>query len=205
MVETISEELREKILPNLKEMLDEESWEYIPDIFDEGGIFTYPNGIPLVALHLDDDYPSPQFFVSTGEFAELTTWEYIQTVDAQAQLDEYEAEQYNELVASVLEYYHRRDYRGTADYLRIVEKRTVNADATNEYGETVYEYACPFQPIYLTEEHYPVSWQRQKVDDELEWYMYNFSEMDSDLNGDETYLYTYKVAYDWKKEQVRDE
>ena len=177
----------------------------IDDLFDIGVVHTYPSGIHFITVCIPD-FPSMQFNAETGEYTGLTEWEYIQTVDVQEQIREAEEEAYWELVASVLEYYHALEYRATADYDLIARKRSVNTEATSEYEETIYEYNCPAQTIYLTEEHYPVSWENQYVDTEKKWYMYNFSDTNVTdiLDTDELDLFKYKIAYEWKREKVSD-
>ena len=82
IVEITTEE-RELIEPHLKEHLDEDSWQYIEDIFDYGVIHTYPEGTHFITLYIPN-FPCMQFSAETGEFAELTTWDYVENVDAQA-------------------------------------------------------------------------------------------------------------------------
>ena len=203
----IKPEDREKIEPYLRQQISEHYYPQIDDMFAQV-VYTYPDGIPLVALNPCGEFPSMQFLTTTGEFAELTSWDYIVNVDVEAQIQETEEKRYWELVASVLEYYHRIDFRATADYERTARNRTVNDDATEEYGETIYEYNCPMQTIYLTEDHYPVSYGEQYVDEEQEWYMYNFNdELDvtdlyiADENSDN---FEYKIPYEWKREEISD-
>lgn len=194
--------------PHLRERLSEEWQERMDEMFAEV-VYTHPGVTYFVTLNPLGDFPAFQFSCETGEFVGLTNWEYIQTVDVDAQLDSFEEENYWELVASVLEYYHNIEYRTTADYMKSAKNRTENEEASTEYGKIIYEYNCPAQTIYLTEEHYPVTWGEQRVDDTLEWYMYNFSEYESasDLvtSDDDSDRFSYKIPYEWKREEVSDE
>lgn len=204
----IEPEHRVLIEPHLRERISEHYQDQVDAMFAQV-VYTYPDGIPLVTLYPCGEFPAMQFSCVDGDFCELTSWEYIQTVDVEAQIREAEEKRYWELVASVIEYYHRIDFRATADYDLIARHRTVNTEATEEYDETIYEYSCPAQTIYLTEEHYPVSWGQQYVDDEEKWYMYNFNdELDaSDLyiSEDNSDNFEYKIAYEWKRNEVSEE
>ena len=77
----MSETLKNKIIPEIKNHLLEEDWEHIPDMINEAYI-TKPDEITLVSLK-----PCPQcgdismqFNINTGEYVELTSWKYIKTV-----------------------------------------------------------------------------------------------------------------------------
>jgi len=203
----IRPEDRIKIEPNLRDRLGDSYQDQVDEMFEQV-VYTFPDGVPLVTLYPCGDFPAMQFSTVTGEFMELTSWEYIQTVDVEAQIQEAEEKLYWELVASVLEYYHRIDYRATSDYLQTAHARSVNAEATQKYGETIYEYNCVAQTIYLNEEHYPVTWGEQYVDSEQKWYMYNFNdELDaSDLynTDDDSDNFEYKIPFEWKRLEVGD-
>lgn len=205
----IQEEHRILIEPYLRERVNDEIWSMRDEMF-ANVVYTQPGPVPYVTLRMPTGYTGPalQFSCITGEFMELTTWEYVRNLDVEQQTIEREEREYFELVASVLEYYHRIDFRATADYERTARNRTVNADATAQYGETIYEYNCPLQTIYLTEDHYPVSWEEQYVDEEQEWYMYNFDDdlFVSDLieTEDDSTNIKYRVPYEWKREEVGD-
>lgn len=200
-------EHRVLVEPHLRERLNEYWQSRMDEMFAEV-VYTYPEGYPLVTLNPLGEFPAMQFSCITGDYCELTSWDYIQTVDTEEQQRQAEEQLYWELVASVIEYYHTLEFRATADYDRIARSRTVNSEATSEYGETIYEYNCPSQDIYLTAEHYPVTWGEQFVDSEQKWYMYNFntamSISDIVLEDDESTLSIYKIPYEWKREEVGD-
>ena len=198
MTSTITEELKEMIIPHLKEhMSDTTMWQYFDDMFSEV-VYTQPAGIPLVALKppLEDEGISMQFSCIDGDFVEITDWEYIQTVDVAAQTAEREARELVETISSVLKHYHKVEYQVMTDYEKVISNRTTLAvDNT-----TVYKYDCPMQTIYLNGQHYPITYGNQRVDED--YYYYNFN--DPNMTSDDVDFYTYKVKYEWKRDNVWD-
>lgn len=194
MTSSITPELRELIEPHLKECLLEEDWQYIDDMFSEV-VYTYPNGVGLVTLKPHSDYvPAMEFSTVTGEFVELTDWDYVQTVDAEAQLVEEEQRIAMEATISALKHYHKLEYQTITDYDKVIDSRvelTVNST-------TLYKYDCPCQTIYLKADNYPITYDRQKVVGD--YYYYNFSDnTPTSETEDELDLYKYKVKYEWKR------
>lgn len=193
--EPITEELRELIEPHLKEHLTEDEYQYIDTMFSEV-VYTYPNGVPLVTLKPPlEGYPAMQFSKITGEFMEITLWDYIQTVDAEAQLEAEEQRVAKEATINALMHYHKLEYQMITDYSKVYDNRTtIILD-----NVTLYKYECVAQTIYLKEDNYPVSYDKQAVDND--WYYYNF---DTNLaqSSDEKKVYTHRVSYEWKRNTI---
>lgn len=75
----ISQELKEKIIPNLKIILLEEYHRYIDFMFDEVYVTSDQYG-EKVTIKPPYEGPALQFDMLTGSFIEITEWEYIKTV-----------------------------------------------------------------------------------------------------------------------------
>lgn len=75
----ISQELKEKIIPNLKIILLEEYHEYMNYMFDEVYVTSDKYG-EKVTLNPPYNGPALQFDMLTGSFIEITDWEYIKKV-----------------------------------------------------------------------------------------------------------------------------
>ena len=194
----ISEELKEMIIPELKDHLDPDSWQYIPQMFSQV-VYTYPEGVPLVTLWPVYNFPAMQFNCNNGQYVGLTTWDYIQTVDADAQQRENEAREAKELLESVLMYYHKTEYNSITDYDKVIDHRVeMQID-----GQTIYKYNCPAQTIYLDTNHYPITYDKQKVDNE--YYYYCFDDIDDEITDDDIDRYKYKIPYEWKRTSIYDE
>ena len=197
LTEKITQELREKIEPYLRERVDEDLWNRRDEMFEEV-VYTQPEVIPLVTLKpLLDNTPAMQFSCITGELMELTDWDYIQTVDYDAQIEEHELRESIELVCSILRFYHHRDYRSITDY----EKAYNNRVELKVNEDTVYRYDLPFQTIYLNSENYPITLGDQLVQDNK--YYYNFDDEETDT--DDPTGYTYICRYEWKRNKSGDE
>lgn len=193
---TITEEEKALIKPNLITHLDPDSADYADDLLDYGVVHTYPNGVHYITVYVPD-FPAMQFSAATGDFAELTDWDYILEVDADAQQEEAEEQEALEEICEVLRFYHKVEYRGTVDYGKVVENRTtLTVD-----GDTLYQYNCPLQTIYLDDTNYPVTYGRQKVDEDYYYYDFSTESVDPDFVDQ----YTYRVPYEWKREEVWDE
>lgn len=187
----ISEELKELITPHLKDHLDPDSWDYIPQMFNQV-VYTQPGEVPYVTLYPISDFPAMQFSCITGEFMELTSWEYVQMVDVDAQTAEREHIEMIETITSALQHYHKPDYQIMTDYEKVIENRkelTVN-------GNILYQYNCPLQTIYLDESNYPISYKNQRVEGDYYYYYFGDDEVDPDVDTDK---YSYKVDYEWKR------
>lgn len=193
-VDILPDELRELIGPHLREILlsdyGEITDEIIEDMFNEV-VFTYPDGMHLVTLNPCGELPAPQFNVYTGEFVELTNWDYIQTVDVEAQILENEHRELIEKVSGVLNHYLSNEYKILSNYEIIIDNRR----EITVHGETIYAYDCPCQTIYLDENLYAVTYDRQKVEDDK--YYYNFTSIESNPNMKD--IYTYIAPYEWKR------
>lgn len=68
-------------------------------------------------------------------------------------------------IISALWHYHLDKYHAVTDYYKVVEERV-------EVEEGIYMYPCPLQPVYLDEDAYAVTYDRQLV-----WFYY-FDEND---------------------------
>lgn len=76
----ISEDLKQKIIPNLKLALLEEDWDKIDIMFSEC-YKTVLNGTPVVTLYPHDPNTlAMQFSMLTGSYIDVTEWSYIKTV-----------------------------------------------------------------------------------------------------------------------------
>jgi len=186
----ITEEERELIKPHFKESLDPDSWDMIDGLLDYGVVHTYPDGVHFISVRVPG-FAAMQFAADTGEFAELTDWDYILTVDTEAQLEELEEQERLIQIETALRHYHNVDYQVMTDYQKVISNRgtlTVN-------NTTVYKYECPLQTIYLKEDNYPITIDRQRVDSD--YYYYNFGP--DVVESDDVPEYTYKVRYEWKR------
>lgn len=95
------------------------------------------------------------------------------------------------VISRILRFYHRPDLRQITEYENIVhlgEEITVN-------GESCMAYPCPMQTIYLNEDGYAVTHERQKVDTEKNAYYYKFT--DEDVADD--IAFEYICPYEWKR------
>ena len=195
MTSSITTDLRELIEPHLKECLLEEDWQYIDDMFSEV-VYTYPNGVSLVTLKpYSDDVLAMEFSTVTGEFVELTDWDYIQTVDAEAQQEEAEAKVARDETIRALQHYHKVDYQTMTDYDKVYDNRsTLTVNST-----TIYKYECPCQTIYLKADNYPITYGNQLVTEDE--YMYNFSDNTAG-STDDVDLYSYRVSYEWLRNTI---
>lgn len=192
MTEEITNELRQLIEPRLREMLPEDSYEYIDEMFSEV-VYSAPDGVLRVSLKPIGDAPSFQFSTVTGEFLEITDWEYIQSVDLDAQLAEQEQQDNVEATITALKHYHKQEYQTITDYEKVVnDRRALTYD-----GVSFYEYVLPGQVIYLKEDNYPITYKNQLVSDG--WYYYTD---DSTADGESLDRYTYKVKYEWKRTSI---
>ena len=192
-IETLPDTLKDKVRPHLKEHLDPDSWGFVEDILTEG-VYTYPHGDKFVTLNIPG-FPAMQFDCATGEFMELTNWDYIQTVDVEAQLAEAQRQAELETLEVVLTHYLRWDLRICADFETIIAHRktlTVN-------GVTVYEYPCPGQTIYLKEDMYPITYGKQRVKGDR--YQYNFMDETGDPSEADD-LYTDIARYEWQRNSI---
>lgn len=77
----INNELKEKIIPNLKIHLQRNDWKYVEMMFSEV-YYTYFEGLGRVTLmpHPNAGDIAMQFSSLTGSFIEITSWDYIKTV-----------------------------------------------------------------------------------------------------------------------------
>lgn len=77
----ISEKLKQKILPELKDHLVEDDYKYIEEMFSEV-YYTNFDGIERVTLkpHPEAGDIAMQFNIVNGNFIEITSYEYIQSV-----------------------------------------------------------------------------------------------------------------------------
>ena len=77
----ISDELKQLILPHLRDHLMEQDWKYIEDMFTEV-YFTKFAGVPRVTLkpHPELGEIAMQFDYLTGTFLEITQWDYIKEI-----------------------------------------------------------------------------------------------------------------------------
>ena len=194
-IETITPELRTLIEPHLKECLDPSIWYLMDDMFEQV-VYTQPGEVPYVTLYPCGDWPAMQFSCITGEFTELTSWEYVVNLDVEAQTAEREARELVETISSALKHYHKVEYQKVTDYEKVISNRT----SLTVDGTTVYRYDCPMQTIYLNGQHYPITYGNQRVDED--YYYYNFN--DPSMTSDDVDFYTYKVKYEWKREHVWD-
>lgn len=193
----LSSELQEKLRPALEEyFFDSNPVELINSILQEG-VFTCPEGIDLVTLNIPD-YPALQFRVDTGEFIELTDWDYIQTVDVEAQKAEAKEKEELEGLITILTHYLRWDLRICCDFETVIKNRKTLTVG----GVTVYEYPCPGQTIYLKEDNYPITYGRQRVKGNR--YQYNFRDEEGDPSVSDD-LYTDVARYEWKRNSIFDE
>lgn len=189
--EAISEELQELLIPHLKEALREEDWQYIPDMLEEGVFTTTEDGNTLVTpTPLFEGEPAMQFSTVSGEFVDLTDWDYIVEYVNPPSPDYSKDE-----TICALQHYHKREYQTITDYSKVYDNRTT----LTVNSITLYKYDCPSQTIYLKEDNYPVTYGNQAVDET--YYYYNF---DENLAGtsDESSLYEYKVTYEWKRNTI---
>jgi hypothetical protein len=194
MTEEITTELRALIEPHLREVLLEEDYDLIDDMFSEV-VYTQPEGIPLVALMPPQgDGISLQFSCLTGEFVELTDWDYVQTVDVEEQERAHRLEDMCGAIETALRHYHKEEYQTVTDYQKVIDNRT---ELTVD-GVTLYKYDCPLQTIYLKEDNYPVTYGNQKVDSTYYYYTFSESNIDPEHDVDK---YTYKVSYEWKRNE----
>lgn len=78
MINMISEDLKQKIIPHLLEMLDESEKKYVDEMFSEV-YYTNYDGLERVTLkpHPGAGDIAVQFYVLNGNFIELTSWNYI--------------------------------------------------------------------------------------------------------------------------------
>ena len=188
----ISEELKEMIIPHLKEHLDPDSWDYIPQMFEQV-VYTQPGVVPLVTLDPIYDYPAMQFSCITGEFMELTNWDYIVALDESEETAEREARELVETIETALRHYHKQEYQVATDYEKVINNR----EEIEMDGYRLYKYNCPGQTIYLDDTMYPVSYENQLV--EGDWYYYNFSDEPVDPELRQYDLYDYKISFEWKR------
>lgn len=190
----ITDEEKEKITPHLKEHLDPDSWHMIDDIFNYGVVHTYPDRQHFITVHFRGGFACPQFDAATGEFAEITRWDYILTVDTAAQIAENEELDRIELLSAVLKYYHTTKFNYCTDYEKVIAAREpVTID-----GVECYKYKCPGQDIYLNQDNYPVTYDKQLIKDG--YYYYTFRNQDAD--PDDISVYDYKIPYEWKRYEV---
>jgi hypothetical protein len=194
MTEEITPELRALIEPHLREVLLEEDYDLVDDMFSEV-VYTQPEGIPLVALMPPHgEGISLQFSCLTGEFVELTDWDYVQTVDVEEQERAHRLEDMRGAIETALRHYHKEEYQTVTDYQKVIDNRT---ELTVD-GVTLYKYDCPLQTIYLKEDNYPVTQGNQKVDSTYYYYTFSGSNIDPEHDVDK---YTYKVSYEWKRNE----
>ena len=95
------------------------------------------------------------------------------------------------VVSRILRFYHKPELRQITDYEQTV---TLGTEITVN-GETIMSYPCPMQTIYLNENGYPITYDRQKVDPEKNAYYYKFT--DEDVDDD--IAYEYICQYEWKR------
>ena len=97
-------------------------------------------------------------------------------------------------VSHILEHYHKPGYRIITDY----EKVVANAEELTENGMHLTKYECPGQTIYLNDEGYPVTIDRQKVDIEKNAYFYRWTDEDVD----EDVAFEYVAPYEYMKNET---
>lgn len=188
--EAISEELQELLIPNLKEHLLEEDWQYIPDMIEEGVFTNTEDGNRLVTpTPIYEDAPAMQFSVETGEYIELTDWDYI-VAYVNPPMPTYDVE----TTICALKHYHKQDYQTVTDYEKIYNNRTT----LTVNDTTIYKYDCVGQTIYLKADNYPITYGNQLVT-ETE-YMYNFT--GNPAGNEDVDMYTYKVPYEWVRNTI---
>ena len=192
----ITEEEKELITPHLKEHLDPDSWDMINYLFSFGVVHTYPEGMHYITVNVPG-FPAMQFNAENGEFTELTTWEYVQTVDTDAQLEEFEKEELIETITLALKHYHKTEFQIMTDYTKVILNRT----ELTVNNQTIYKYECPAQPIYLTEDNYPITYDKQKVDAEYYYYIFE-NNLGSYGDTDDVTQYTFRVPYEWKRNSI---
>lgn len=90
----------------------------------------------------------------------------------------------DEVVAHILEFYHRPVFRDATDYDYAV---TTETEVTSN-GNTYYQYTVPGQIIYIDETGYAVTYGEQKVEDEKVYY-----KRDSDD------FFEYISKYEWAR------
>lgn len=188
----ITEEEKELITPHLKEHLDPDSWFMIDDLFSYGVVHTYPEGMHYITIRVPN-FPAMQFNAINGEFTELTDWDYIVTVDVDAQIAENEEQDMIQEVEAALRHYHKQDFQIFTDYEKVFKNRT----SLVVDNQTIYKYDCPMQTIYLNSDNYPITIGNQKVDANYYYYIFDHNLGAGDV--EDVTQYTYKVKYEWKR------
>lgn len=191
-VKMISEELKELIRPHLISMIPEEDVPRIEEMFSEVYYTTLDDIQRVTVKPITSGTLTAQFSLYSGEFLEMTDWDYIQTVGTtiEPSRNEYSKDP-NEKIVTALKHYLKTDYHLLSDFYKIVENR-------EEVATGIYKYSCPFQIIYLDDECYPMTRGNQKVDIENNRYYYNFNQVSANSTSEED-LFECIGTYEWKR------
>ncbi|RAP51130.1 MAG: hypothetical protein BZ138_05990 [Methanosphaera sp. rholeuAM270] len=194
----ISDELKEMIRPHLVSMIPEGDVSRVEEMFSEV-YYTTLNGIQRVTVKpITSGTLTAQFSLYTGEFLEMTDWEYIQTVGSTTPPEVIDfVRDPNEEIICALKHYHLNMYHHITDYERVIANRS-------EVSSGVFEYPCPGQNIYLDSTYYAVTYGRQRVDTNADAYYYNFSDINADSSTD-TDLFEWLATYEWKRSNIWEE
>lgn len=104
-----------------------------------------------------------------------------------------------EIIATALWHYLKDEYRELCDFKYVIEHR----EAVTINGETCYKYECPIQTIYLNNDAYAVTYEKQYVvdydgDGVIDYY-YDFND---DGITDEAGTYDYIGPWEWKRDSI---
>ena len=92
-----------------------------------------------------------------------------------------------EAITLALRFYLTGLYVDVTDFDYVIENRV-------EVSPGVYEYECPGQTLWLNNEHYAVTYDRQKVTDGKVYYRWT-----DDTTVEEDISYEYLCPLEWKK------
>lgn len=90
-------------------------------------------------------------------------------------------------IRTALLFYLNGLYVDVTDFNHVITNRT-------EPTPGVYQYDCPGQTLWLNDENYAVTYQRQKVTDGKVYYRWT-----DDPSVEEDMAYEYLCPYEWKK------
>lgn len=96
------------------------------------------------------------------------------------------------VISRILRFYHKPELKDITDYETVV---TLGEEIIVD-GEPIMKYPCPMQTIYLNEDGYPIDYERQRVNSELNAYYYKFTDDDE---VEEDVAYEYVCPYEWKR------
>lgn len=95
-----------------------------------------------------------------------------------------------ETITCALKHYHATRYHGITDYTKVINAR----EEISINNTTVYKYPCPCQTIYLDENHYAITYDKQYIIDN--YYYYDFN---PDTTDDIAGTYEQIGTYEWKR------